>query len=186
MLRSVPGRDAARPAPAGAMSGLADDEAGALDRGQDLRLRLRPLECSRRTRSVVQVTDPAGMPSLDREDRTGCAEDLLRLDVAGLAEIGSNPGVFKHLRGCRELRHIGVCALEVELRRLHRRTSKRTLQERDVRGLVLGDDAGERSYLAAELAADRASVERRFEILERQCEIENRHVTRSNPGTRNR
>src|SRR5579884_4324556 len=97
-----------------------DDEAGALDRCEDLRLRLAALERARRSGLVVQVADPAGVACLDRQDRAGRTEDLLRLDVADLAEVGGDAGVLKHLCCCLELRHVGGRALEVEVRLLHR------------------------------------------------------------------
>ena len=126
---------------------------------------------------VVQVADPAGVACFDGEHRSCRAEDLLRLDVAGLAEVRGDAGVLEDLGGRHELRLVRVRALEVELRRLDSGAAECALQERDVRGLVLGDDACELADLPAEATlADGLRVERRLEVLERQREVQDRDV----------
>jgi hypothetical protein len=98
--------------------GLADDEAGALDGGENLRLRLGSLERGGRAGDGVDVADPAGVTRLDRKDRAGGGEDLLRLDVAHLAEVRRDARVLEDLRGGLELLLVGNRGLELEPRLL--------------------------------------------------------------------
>jgi len=127
------------------------------------------------------------MACLDREDRTRRAEDLLRLDVADLAEIRGHSGVFEDLGGRLELRLVGRGALEVELRALHSLRAKRSLEERDVGGLVPGNDGRELAHLSTEAAlGDGLVVERRLEVLERKREVEDRDVARCDSRTGDR
>ena len=79
------------------------------------------------------------MAGLDRQDRAGRGEHLLRLDVADLAEVGADARVLEHLGGGLELGLVLRRAGEVELR-LRDRLAERALQRCDVRGLVAGDD----------------------------------------------
>src|SRR5215210_1361814 len=163
--------------PPGAGALAADDEARALDRREDLRLRLGTLERARSARGVVEVTDPAGVTRLDREDRARCAQNRLRLDVADLAEVGGDARVLEHLRRGHELRLVRRRPLEVEHGLLDGSGAESLLQERDVSVLMGGDDTRELPHLAGEPALrHRLVVEGRLEVLERQREVEDRDV----------
>ena len=95
-----------------------------------------PWKAVGRAGDAVDVADPAGVACLDRQDRAGGGEDLLRLDVADLAEVGRDARVLEHLGGGLELGLVGGRALEVERRLLDGSLAERALEERDVRVLV--------------------------------------------------
>src|SRR6476661_4700619 len=166
---------------------LADDELGRLHDREDLALGARSLERLRGAVDVIDVADPAGVTSLDRQDRARGGEDLLRPDVADLTQVRGDAGVLERLRGGLELGLVGGRTPEVELRPLDRGMTQSALQEAHVCDLVRLDDARELPELAAELAlGDSLAVERRLQVLERQREVENRDVALRDTGTGDR
>jgi hypothetical protein len=123
------------------------------------------------------------MPSLDRQDRAGSEEDVLRVDIADLAEIRGDARVLEHLSRRLELRLVRGRALEVELGRLHSLRPEGSLERRHVRDLVSLDHLRELADNAAETTLrDGLGVEGGLEVLESQCVVEDVDVARRAPS----
>jgi hypothetical protein len=130
--------------------------------------------------------DPGGVARLYGVDRKQRDQVLLRVEASRLALVRGNGEVLEgNRRAAERVRGLGS-AREVEERARRGFRSKDVAEGRNMRALVGADDPGLISQGTGQhLVANHLGVERRLEVLERQRELDDRHVlllTRTSSG----